>query len=174
MAIRSVLRVVVVLAAVVLAGAGAGRVWAQGQQTAEAPPLKRPAFAHDRVTITHADGSRATFRVEVAQTDAQREYGLMFVRSMPKDAGMLFVFDPPESTGFWMKNTFLPLDILFISPQGIVTRIVAQAKPLDLTLIDSEGLIGSALELNAGQACARHIVLGDRVTRDSTVKASAP
>ncbi len=90
--------------------------------------------------------------MEIATTSAQRERGLMFRQSMPKDAGMLFLFDPPEPAAFWMKNTYIPLDILFIRADGTIAKIKEGAMPFDLMPVDSAGPVKYVIELNGGEA----------------------
>jgi uncharacterized membrane protein (UPF0127 family) len=86
----------------------------------------------------------------------------MFVQSMPADAGMIFPYDPPRDVAFWMKNTLIPLDMLFISPDGRIGRIVAEARPQDVTPIDSQGDVIAVIELNGGTAKKDGIAVGDK------------
>jgi len=83
------------------------------------------AQAFETLSIITQGGQRQTFRVEVARNDADRAQGLMFRRSMPADQGMLFDFGRVEPVSMWMQNTYLPLDMLFIRPDGTVVRIAA-------------------------------------------------
>jgi uncharacterized membrane protein (UPF0127 family) len=103
------------------------------------------------------------FHVEIADTDAEREQGLMYRRSMAPDHGMLFDFDPPQQVSFWMHNTFLPLDIIFIGRDGRILNIAANATPFSDDNIPSAGPVRGVLELNAGRAAALDILPGDRV-----------
>ena len=104
-----------------------------------------------------------SFDIEVATTDRDRALGLMFRRSLPENAGMLFLYDPPQPATMWMKNTFIPLDMVFISPDGRVHRIESGAEPFSTSLIPSEGPISAVLELNAGQADKIGLKRGDKV-----------
>ena len=104
------------------------------------------------------------FRVEVARTSEQQERGLMFRHSMGADEGMLFPMQPPRLASFWMRNTVLPLDIIFIGENGRVTNIAANAVPYDETPLPSLGKASAVLELNAGRAAALEIVPGAKVT----------
>ena len=88
--------------------------------------------------IATSSGQHA-FQVEIAANDASRERGLMDRRYMAPDHGMLFEFDRDEPVSFWMKNTYIPLDMIFIAPSGVVTRIVANAEPLSERVIPSGG-----------------------------------
>ena len=90
-----------------------------------------PAQTLDRLDIVTASGVH-TFSVEMARNDAEREKGLMYRRFMPADRGMLFDFKREAPVMFWMKNTYIPLDMIFISHAGRVTHIVANAEPFSL------------------------------------------
>ncbi|MBI3438225.1 MAG: DUF192 domain-containing protein [Proteobacteria bacterium] len=105
----------------------------------------------------------AACALEIADNDAEREQGLMYRRSMAADHGMLFIFDPPSPEGFWMHNTFLPLDIIFIGADGRIVNIAADATPFSDDNIPSAGPVRGVLELNAGRAAALGILPGDRV-----------
>ena len=103
------------------------------------------------------------FKVEIARTEPEREKGLMFRRAMPQDHGMLFVYQTEEPVVFWMKNTYLPLDMLFIDHTGHIVSIKHDAKPLDESLIPSGAPSENVLELNAGVANAIGAKVGDAV-----------
>ncbi|MEM7278746.1 MAG: DUF192 domain-containing protein [Pseudomonadota bacterium] len=90
--------------------------------------------------------------IYLAQTGAQKRRGLMFVRRMAQDAGMLFYYKPPTTMSMWMKNTIIPLDILFLDQTGTLINIRANAKPYSLEPLRSEAKGSFALELNAGRA----------------------
>lgn len=108
-------------------------------------------------------GQKQSFRVEVARNDADRSQGLMFRRSMPADQGMLFDFGRVEPVAMWMQNTYLPLDMLFIRPDGTIARIAANTEPLSTRTIPSGEPVLAVLELNAGTAARLGIKAGDRV-----------
>ena len=93
-----------------------------------------------------------TFSVEVADETAERARGLMFREALDLGAGMLFVYDSPHHPQFWMKNTLIPLDIIFADMTGKVTRVHANAIPQDLTPIDGGEGVGFVLEINGGLA----------------------
>ncbi|NEX45808.1 DUF192 domain-containing protein [Rhodobacter sp. ETT8] len=97
-------------------------------------------------------GGLARFSVEVADTEATRSRGLMFRESMPQSSGMLFVYDSPRRATFWMKNTLIPLDMIFADPAGRVTKVHANAKPQDVTTIDGGEGVKFVLEINGGLA----------------------
>jgi uncharacterized protein len=89
------------------------------------------------------------FRVELADTPQERAKGLMFRRSMPRDQGMLFHFGDDLSIMMWMKNTYIPLDMVFISRAGVVTKIVADTTPMSESIIEG-GVVSAVVELNGG------------------------
>jgi uncharacterized membrane protein (UPF0127 family) len=103
-----------------------------------------------RVIPLTANGHRLA--VELAASDKEQEKGLMFRRQMGADEGMIFPMQPPRQVYFWMENTVLPLDIIFIGSDGRVLNVAAHAKPYDRTPIPSAGKAAGVLELNAGRA----------------------
>jgi uncharacterized membrane protein (UPF0127 family) len=106
---------------------------------------------------------RHAFEVEIAKDDATRERGLMDRRYMAANRGMLFEFDRDAPVSFWMKNTYIPLDMIFLAPSGVVTRIAANAEPLSERVIPSGGPCAAVLELNGGTASAIGLKVGDKV-----------
>lgn len=101
--------------------------------------------------------------VETAQTDAERERGLMFREHLPADQGMLFVFPISQIQSFWMRNTFIPLDIAFINSEGVIVD-VQHMKPVDESILyTSRAPALYALEVNAGWFAQHNIQIGDRV-----------
>jgi uncharacterized membrane protein (UPF0127 family) len=121
----------------------------------------RPAAADS--LIIHSGASAYRFEVELATTEDQRERGLMFRKSMAANAGMLFLYPSEQAVAFWMKNTLIPLDMLFIKGDGSIARIAADAVPEDETPIPSEAAVKAVLEVNGGTAAALGIREGDRV-----------
>jgi uncharacterized protein len=103
------------------------------------------------------------FQVEIARDEASRARGLMDRRFMPADHGMLFEFDREAPEAFWMKDTYIPLDMIFISRTGIVTNIAANAEPLSERAIPSGPACMAVLELNGGAAARIGLRVGDRV-----------
>ena len=103
------------------------------------------------------------FVVELALSHRQQMQGLMFRRSMAPDAGMLFVYGRNEPTAMWMKNTYIPLDIVFIAADGRIVKIAERTVPLSLATISSGGPVVGVLELNAGTTSRLGIKPGDRV-----------
>lgn len=108
-------------------------------------------------------GAKATVTVEVAATSPQRQQGLMLRQEMAEDAGMLFLFPRDVWIGFWMKNTYLPLDIAYISAEGEVMEIKA-AKPLDETSLTPEQPYRYTLEMNQGWFERHNLGVGAKVT----------
>ena len=104
-----------------------------------------------------------SFRVELANTPEQQEKGLMFRRSLRRDAGMLFIFDSDQLRFFWMKNTYIPLDLVFITSKLEVASIFRHAKPFDETTIPSTLPARYVLEINAGEADRCRIGVGSKV-----------
>ena len=101
--------------------------------------------------------------VEIARTSEQRAQGLMFRTALAADSGMIFIYDSPRDIAMWMKNTILPLDMVFIAEDGRVTRIVANTAPMSEATIPSRGPVRAVLELNAGAAKRLAIKPGDYV-----------
>ncbi len=115
------------------------------------------------LTVTHA-GKAHRFRVEVAATPEQQEQGLMFRTAMGADEGMIFPMDPPRGASFWMRNTVIPLDLVYIGSDGRINNIAANAVPYSEVPLLSVGLVKGVLELNGGRAAALGIVAGDKVS----------
>ena len=103
------------------------------------------------------------FQVEIARDEPSREHGLMNRRYMAANHGMLFEFDGAAPQAFWMKNTYIPLDMIFISATGEVTNIAANAEPLSERVIPSGAPCAAVLELNGGIAAAIGLRIGDKV-----------
>lgn len=120
-------------------------------------------FETEPLTIESVDGSEHKFTVELALDDAQRQQGLMSRTTMAPDAGMLFDFIEPRDVSMWMHNTLLPLDMLFIDADGMITHIHENAEPQSDAIISSRGPVKYVLELNGGRSRALGIRAGDRV-----------
>ncbi|TSD88426.1 DUF192 domain-containing protein [Mycobacterium sp. KBS0706] len=115
------------------------------------------------LTIETAAGKSFHFTVELALTPEQQQRGLMFREKMAPDAGMLFVFDGAEPRAFWMKNTLIPLDMIFIRTDGTIANILEKVPPQTLDPRTSDGPAKAVLELNGGIARFLDIKPGDRV-----------
>lgn len=116
-----------------------------------------------RVAFETAKG-RFTYRVEIAATQDEQACGMMFREKMPRDTGMSFPMSPPRATGFWMENTALPLDIIFVSPAGRVLN-VRRGQPYSREVLNSAGATAEVIELAAGEAERIGLKPGDRVRR---------
>jgi len=113
------------------------------------------------LTIHSANGAHR-FTVEIARTPDQQEIGLMFRRSLPPDRGMIFPYDPPFPASFWMKNTLIPLDMIFIRADGRIARI-AQGVPESLDPVPAGEPIAAVLEIRGGRSAELGIREGERV-----------
>ena len=118
------------------------------------------------LVIRAQDGRKHPFTVELALDEDQRAQGLMFRRAMAPDHGMFFDFGEVRRVMMWMKNTYLPLDMLFIGRNGRVETIRENATPLSEAIIDSGKPVAFVLELNAGTASRLGIKAGDRIETD--------
>jgi uncharacterized membrane protein (UPF0127 family) len=124
--------------------------------------VQNPPGPTEPLTIITASGSHK-FAVEVMRKRAELEKGLMFRRSMPADHGMLFDFKKSQPVMMWMRNTYIPLDMVFIASSGTVVSIAANAQPLSDNIIHSGGAVLGVLELNAGTAARIGLKPGDKV-----------
>jgi uncharacterized membrane protein (UPF0127 family) len=115
------------------------------------------------LTIQTQAGERR-LTVEIADDDAEREKGLMFRRAMDVDKGMLFDFGVDRGVSMWMKNTYIPLDMLFIDRDGIVRTVARRTTPLSERTINSDGPVRYVLEIDGGVADALGVRPGDKVT----------
>lgn len=157
-------------AALYLAGAALAVACAN---TPARTPDPFPNLTQAEIEVAAAGGTHR-FRVWIADDDRSRTRGLMFVREMPADRGMLFIFQVPQPAAFWMKDTYLSLDLIFIDPQGRVLNIARDARPLSLTPIRSDGPIIAVLELAAGTAARIGLAPGDRIELPSLRTTSQP
>lgn len=126
--------------------------------------MAQPKLPTVALTITTHDGKRHVFNVEVATTPAEQERGLMFRKSVAADGGMLFVWDGTRDSQMWMKNTLIPLDMVFIGADGTIKAIVENTVPESLAIIDSQVAVHATLELAGGTTSALDIRVGDKVT----------
>ena len=135
-----------------LVSLAAGALWSQSAAALETANL----------TIK-AQSSEYRFAVEIADDAAEREQGLMYRENLAPNAGMLFLYPTEQDVAFWMRNTLIPLDMLFIAADGRIVRIEKSTKPLSETPIPSGAPVRAALELNGGIADQLGIRQGDRV-----------
>ena len=124
--------------------------------------LAQAACAPDRVELRGPWG-QARFTVEIADTDETRAQGLMHRERLARSAGMLFIYDAPVAPSFWMRNTLIPLDMIFVQPTGRVSHIHHEAVPLDETPIPGGENVLMVLEINGGLARALGLSLGSEM-----------
>jgi uncharacterized membrane protein (UPF0127 family) len=115
------------------------------------------------LSVVTASGQQQNFTVEIALTPQEMARGLMNRTEMAKDAGMIFWFGDEAERGFWMKNTYIPLDLIFIRRDGTIGHIHENAKPMDETSIRSNGPAAAVLEINGGLSKTLGIAPGDKV-----------
>jgi uncharacterized membrane protein (UPF0127 family) len=128
-------------------------------------PLPLSAFPREEILVETRSAKRHRFEAWRADRPDTRAQGLMFVEKMGDDEAMIFIYDPPQRVAMWMKNTLLPLDMLFVDASGCIVRVEEQAVPGSLATIEAPGRIALVVELVGGSAAARRISRGDRVLR---------
>ena len=133
------------------------------------------AHADDGRLVLHTTTGDFAFSVEVVDTPAGREKGLMYRTELAKDAGMLFDFKREQPVAFWMQNTLIPLDMVFIAADGTVKSVHANARPMDTTSIPSGGPVQFVLEIPGGRSAEIGLKAGDmmdhpRVTQNAEAK----
>jgi uncharacterized membrane protein (UPF0127 family) len=116
------------------------------------------------LTITTAAGKVHRFVVEVARTEAQQAQGLMNRQTLAPDRGMIFPYATPTMAAFWMKNTLIPLDMIFVRADGTIARIEANTVPLSLDPVPAGEPVGAVLELAGGRSAELGIAAGDKVS----------
>lgn len=122
-----------------------------------------PAAAAERLRVLTLDGRTLAFSVDVVETPEAQARGLMFVKKLPPRHGMLFPNDPPRRVSFWMRNTLIPLDLIFIAPGGMITQIVTRTDTQSDARTNSLAKVSAVLELNAGTAAKNGFGIGDSV-----------
>lgn len=152
------------LAAFALLALSSSPVMAERCPSPEAYHAPQPALPKEALVIVGRNGKEHVFQVEMALTPEQQEIGLMARKSVPADGGMLFdMGDPPEQSRFWMCNTVVSLDMVFIKPDGTIDSIAQNAVPLSLDSVASDGPVRATLELAAGTVARDGIRVGDTV-----------
>lgn len=126
--------------------------------------------ALSKLEIITKNGTQHQFNVELAITDEQKLNGLMYRKTLPKNQGMLFIYPHAFEIEMWMKNTYIPLDMLFIDEAGRIVSIAHHTKPLSLETIRSKAAAIAVLELNAGTAKELSIQTGDKVLHSNLAK----
>ncbi|WP_417724996.1 DUF192 domain-containing protein [Salipiger sp.] len=132
------------------------------------------AACRDDTVMLRGDWGGARFRVAVADDAAERARGLMFVEEMAPSTGMLFVYEREQPTAFWMKNTLIPLDMIFADAEGRVVSVHSDAVPHDETPIPSGGAVQYVLEINGGLAARMGIVSGSEMQHPAINGAAWP
>lgn len=135
-----------------------------------AAPEPLSAFPQSLLAIRTASGKVVNFKIWTADRPSRQEQGLMFVRDIDDHAGMLFLFGPVRQISMWMKNTYLPLDLLFIDSTGRIDYIAARATPLSTDIISDPRPVAAVLELKGGIAESFGIRTGDTVLHESFKK----
>jgi uncharacterized protein len=127
------------------------------------PAFAEEVFKHASLKIETKNGP-VTLDVEVADTDSKREHGLMFRRSLPQTGGMIFLFNDEHTINMWMKNTYIPLDMVFIGDDWRIKHIAREAEPLSTDIIPSAHPASRVLEIAGGQAAKLGLAPGDALS----------
>ena len=127
--------------------------------------LPLSAFPREKIAVETRSARRHVFEAWRADTPETRAQGLMFVASLTPEQAMIFVYAPAQHVSMWMKNTLIPLDMLFVDDAGCVVRVHQRARPGDLTSIESGGPVVLVVELAGGTAATLGLSRGDRVVR---------
>lgn len=134
------------------------------QPAASPVALEQSAAGLDQMPLTIVSGGKThRFTVEVARSVEQQQTGMMNRNSLAPDRGMIFPYNPPQPVAFWMKNTLIPLDLIYIAPGGKILGIEANAVPLSLDQLPSSGPVEAVLELAGGRAAELGLKAGDLV-----------
>ncbi|MCB8873602.1 DUF192 domain-containing protein [Acidisoma silvae] len=131
------------------------------------PTGPQATLAVQPLTIIDDQGKPHQFKVEMAMTPQEQATGLMFRKVVPADSGMLFVFPTVQPEPFWMKNTLVPLDMVFINADGTIRAIAENTVPYSLAPVDSGGPVKAVLELQGGLTEKEQISVGDQVVAQS-------
>lgn len=162
MRLRTIIAAIVILlclAAVPLLLAKCTPVHAQGDD----PTGPQPTLPKQPLVIIDDQGHAHPFQVEMAMTQQEQDTGLMFRKSVPPGTGMLFVFPTVQPEPFWMKNTLVPLDMVFINADGTIRAIAENTVPYSLAPVDSGGPVKAVLEVQGGLTAKENISVGDQV-----------
>ena len=126
--------------------------------------MERSPAGLEQVALTVRSGGKAhRFTVEVARTPQEQQRGLMMRESLAPDRGMIFPYDPPQPVAFWMKDTLIPLDMIFIRADGTIANIAENTVPLSLDSVPSAGAVAAVLEIAGGRSAELNIKAGDTV-----------
>jgi uncharacterized membrane protein (UPF0127 family) len=146
-----------------LAGVAAAALTRASHAQRTEPTGPQPELPKERLVIVGRDGTRHDFTVELALTPDQQMAGEMFRKTVPDDGGMLFDWGRMQDSQMWMKNTLVPLDMVFIEQNGRIRAIAEQTVPESLAVIDSHGPVRATLELQGGITAKLGIRVGDVV-----------
>jgi uncharacterized membrane protein (UPF0127 family) len=135
---------------------------AQWRTAAEPAPLDLSSYPRTDLRIDSGE-KKHRFDVWIADTPERQRQGLMWVRDLPADQGMLFINDSARLSYFWMKNTYIPLDMIFVDERGKIVAIFANVPPLTLDPVGPDVPVKAILELRGGEAAKRGIKPGDRL-----------
>jgi hypothetical protein len=127
--------------------------------------LPLSAFPRERIAVETPSARRHTFEAWRADTPETRAQGLMFVKSLRPEQAMIFIYTPGQYVAMWMKNTLIPLDMLFVDDNGCVVKVHEKARPGSLDTIDADGPVALVVELAGGTAATLGLGRGDRVVR---------
>ena len=139
----------------------------QAQEIDEAHLLDLDSFPKAKLDI-HSGKETHHFDIWIAESPRQQQQGLMFVRDLPAARGMLFVAKEPRIFDMWMRNTYIPLDMVFISADGRISTIAENTTPHSLAIVSSKVPVSAILELKGGEAARRALHAGDKVTWTSS------
>jgi uncharacterized membrane protein (UPF0127 family) len=139
-----------------------------------AQPAHASLGCNDAAVWLRGDFGKVRFSIDLAETSAERAQGLMNVESMPMSKGMLFVYPVPQPVAFWMKNTLIPLDMIFADARGVVVRVHDSAIPGDLTSIPGGDQVQFVLEINGGLARMLGIEEGAQIRHPAVRRAAWP
>ena len=118
----------------------------------------------EQVPLTITSGGREhRFTVEIAKTPEEQAMGLMYRNALAPDRGMIFPFDPPRPASFWMRNTLIPLDMIFVRADGSIANIAANTVPMSEEPVTSDGPVAAVFEIAGGRATELGIKPGDKV-----------
>ena len=144
--------------------AAAAALMSCSPQAAVPAPLERSPAGLEQVALTiRSSGKTHRFTVEVARTPQEQQRGLMFRESLAPDRGMIFPYDPPQPVAFWMQNTLIPLDMIFIRADGTIANIAENTVPLSLESVPSAGDVAAVLEIAGGRSAQLGLKAGDTV-----------
>jgi uncharacterized membrane protein (UPF0127 family) len=134
-------------------------------QPSQGVALERSAAGLEQVPLTiESRGKHHAFIVEVARTPAEQQMGLMNRQTLAPDRGMIFPYEPAQPVAFWMKNTLIPLDMIFVRPDGTIGSIAADTVPLSLEPVPSGEPIAAVLEIAGGRSAELGLSAGDKVS----------